>query len=196
MSDLDQGKVVFATFDEAERTATKMRKSHGAAFQVYKVEGGWAIGGVHVKKKREPQKKKSFLDLKSLLEEYKTYENDNSVDNYIHDVVAESEKEHVESVSNGENLLWILIGVNVLTGRELQMANDKKYLVLTIKNDVEQKQIQMGGAFERHIPLVSRLADSLQGKSILWHTWNSKSNANKWTSDKWFYLIEENTSEA
>ncbi len=173
-----------------------MRKSHGAAFQVYKVEGGWAIGGVHVKKKREPQKKKSFLDLKSLLEEYKTYENDNSVDNYIHDVVAESEKEHVESVSNGENLLWILIGVNVLTGRELQMANDKKYLVLTIKNDVEQKQIQMGGAFERHIPLVSRLADSLQGKSILWHTWNSKSNANKWTSDKWFYLIEENTSEA
>ena len=171
MSDLNQGKVVFTTFDEAERTATKMRKSLGAAFQVYKAEGGWAIGGVHVKKKREPLRKKSFLDLKSLLDEYKAYENDNSVEDYIHDVVAESKKEHVESVSNGENLLWILIGVNVLTGRELQMTNDKNYLVLTIKNDLDQKRIQMGGAFERHIPLVSRLADSLQGKPILWHTW-------------------------
>jgi hypothetical protein len=196
MNDLDQGKVVFATFSDAEKTAIAMKKLHGAAFSVYKVEDGWAIGGVHLKKKKEPLRKKSLIDLKLLLDEYKAFENDNSVEDYIHDVVAESEKEHVESVSNGENLLWILIGVNVLAGRELQMANDKNYLVLTIKNDVDQKRIQMGGAFERHIPLVSRLADSLQGKPILWHTWNSKSNANKWASDKWFYLIEENINSA
>jgi hypothetical protein len=48
--DLNQGKVLFASFDEASRVSAQMRKNKGERFQPYRVDGGWAIGGKHLKK--------------------------------------------------------------------------------------------------------------------------------------------------
>ena len=70
------------------------------------------------------------------------------------------------------------------------MNNDTSYLVLTVKNDSQTLTIQMGGAFSGSIPLISAQAKALQGRKIVWHTWNSASNPTKWQRSKWFYMIE------
>lgn len=182
------GKKLYASYDEAERAAKAMRTRHNENFQAVKADGGWVVGGVHLKGKTPYKRVKALADIRALFRDLESISETDVVD-YANQIVAESANSKVSEL-NGEGENWRLVSWEVVRGHQLQMNNDKPYLVLTVASDEQTLRIQMGGAFSRHIPLVSAQADSLRGRGIVWHTWNSARQPTKWERSKWFYMIE------
>ncbi len=187
--DLNLGKKIFSSFEDAEKAAASMRKSKSEPFKTYKVNGGWAVGGVHL---NTPAKKvKSLSDLKTVLNNLKSSDEDDSVEEYIDLIESESKSDKINTVFGTEQI-WRLISYSEKSGTQLGMKNNKNYLVLEITNGTEIKKPKMGGAFEPHIPLMKKIAETLINSPVIWHTWNPKSNPNQWNNDSWFYRLEEN----
>lgn len=184
----DSGKKLFASYDEAERAARAMRTRHNENFQAVKADGGWVVGGVHLKSKTPYKRVKALAEIRALFRDLESISEADVVD-YANQIAAESAASKVSEINGGsEN--WRLVSWEVVPGRQLQMNNDKSYLVLTVASDKQTLRIQMGGAFSRHIPLISAQAESLRGRSIVWHTWNSALQPTRWERSKWFYMIE------
>jgi len=183
------GKIKYQTFDEANKVAEKMRKTHHESFTAYRTNDGWCVGGNHTRPIKKTNKVNSLQEMRNLFYDYKLDQDDLSVDDYIDEIQSE-ERSNKVSVINGDGLHWILEEVEFQLGRELGMNNDKRYLVLTVKNTFETKQIRMGGAFEKSIDLLYRYALNLKKDSIVWHTWNNPNSPKKWSSDLWFYRID------
>lgn len=184
-----QGKIVYSSYEQANRVAEKMRKTHHESFTAYRTTDGWCVGGSHTRPMKPVKKINSLQDLRNLFYEYKLDSDDLSVDDYLDEILSEERRNKV-SVTNGENFHWILSEIQFKSGRELGMNNDKRYLVLNVKNNTDTKLIRMGGAFEKSIDLLYRYALDLKGDAIIWHTWNNSNSPNKWDSDVWFYRIE------
>lgn len=182
----NSGKNLHASYAEANKVAQRMRTRHNENYQPVKVDGGWVVGGTHVKSKTPYKRVKAFADIRALLDGIGS---EADVVEYGNQIGAEVAKSKVSEVNgHGEN--WRLASWEVVLGRELQMNNDTPYLVLTVENDNETLRIRMGGAFSRHIPLISAQAETLRGRHIVWHTWNSARQAEKWERSRWFYMIE------
>lgn len=184
----DQGKTLHAAYTEAKREAERLSRAHNQGFQPYRVGAMWAVGGMHLRKVKAV---KSFGDLHQLLDPYKVGEVDASVDAYISDI----EREGLVSVSEEVGALqkWILVSADTKRGCDIGMSpsNMTVYLVLRLRNAERELQIKMGGKFSAHIPVVKRQCETLLNKSVRWHTWNSTTKQTNWSSDAWFYLIEE-----
>lgn len=189
MDDSD-GKKRYKTYGEAEKAAKVMRTRENENFQVLKVDGGWVVGGVHINNKTpyKREKVRSLEDIRSLFDNVADSISDADVVEYANTIDTEAVSKVSEVNGCGEN--WKLQSWAVVSGRQLQMANDTSYLVLTVESNERELRIQMGGAFARHIPLISAQAESLRGRSIVWHTWNSARQPTRWERSKWFYLIE------
>lgn len=191
--DLNFGKVVFKTQEEAQKVAQRMRKNRDEPFTTYKIpNSGWAIGGVLLKKKY-PVKVKSTKDIRLLWEEFKEDEFDTSVDDYTSEVEAK-ELGDESSTIYGDDSVWILINNYIKTGTELGMKTTSSYLVLEITNGIKTVRPKLGGAFSKYIPLMMKVANSLMEKPVIWSSWNPKSTPNKWDNDSWFYKLELNDS--
>jgi hypothetical protein len=189
--DLNQGKVVFKTQDEANKAAQRMGRNYEEPFRAYPVNGGWAVGGVFLKK---PIKKiKSLSDMREILKQFKDSDDDYSVDQYT-DLIESEESSNKVSTTFGDDSIWTLISYEEMTGTQLGMKTSGSYLVLEITNGIETKRPKMGGAFRPHIPLMKKMAESLLHKPVEWSTWNSKINSDKWANDSWFYKLELNDS--
>jgi hypothetical protein len=186
---MDEGKRPYNSYSEAERARRELMRRLHKPFNVYGKGGTWYVGGVHMKQRVPAKTLKSFDEIKLLFVE-EGPASDAEVSAYATEIVAETTagKETIESGSESE---CVVVAVSLKTGHELLMNNSKTYLVLDLVVGDKRKQIQMGGAFERHIPLVMKQAHRLKGKSILWHTWNSAAAPTKWGHEKWFYMIEE-----
>jgi hypothetical protein len=184
----NSGKKLFASFDEAEKAAKAMRIRHNENFQAVKTDGGWVVGGVHVKSKTPYKRVKALAEIRELFCDLESISESDLID-YANQIAAESATSKTSEI-NGDGEKWRLVSWEVTTGRQLQMNNDTSYLVLTVASDKETLLIQMGGAFSRHIPLISTQAESLRGRRIVWHTWNSARQPTKWERSKWFYMIE------
>jgi hypothetical protein len=188
---LNHGKIVFNTQEEAQKAAQRMSRNYDEPFTTYKIpNSGWAVGGVLLKKKR-PIKVKSTKDIKLLWEEFKDDELDTSVDDYTTEIEAKELTDEI-STAYGDDSVWILVDHHIKTGQELGMKTTGSYLVLEISNGIETVHPKLGGAFGRHIPLMSKVAESLKEKPVIWSTWNSKSNPTKWGNNSWFYKLELN----
>lgn len=188
---LNHGKIVFNTQEEAQKAAQRMSRNYDEPFTTYKIpNSGWAVGGVLLKKKR-PIKVKSTKDIKLLWEEFKDDELDTSVDDYTTEIEAKELTDEI-STAYGDDSVWILVDHHIKTGQELGMKTTGSYLVLEITNGIETVHPKLGGAFGRHIPLMSKVAESLKEKPVIWSTWNSKSNPTKWGNNSWFYKLELN----
>ncbi|MBE7418293.1 MAG: hypothetical protein HS128_11185 [Ideonella sp.] len=185
----NSGKKLHTSFEQAERAAKAMRTRHNENFQPIKVDGGWVVGGSHVKSKTPYKRVKSFVDIRALFDDIAESISETDVVEYAKQIDAESATSKVSEV-NGQGEHWKLVSWQVMSGRQLQMNNDTSYLVLTVENAHQTLQIQMGGVFSRHIPLISAQAESLRGRGIVWHTWNSARQPAKWERSKWFYMIE------
>ena len=191
--DFNQFKVTFKSKEEAEKAAQSMSRRHDEPFSVYPIPNiGWAVGGVFLKKKR-PIKVKSTKDIKLLWEEFKDDELDTSVDDYTKEIEAKELTDEI-STAYGDDSLWILVAHHIKTGQELGMKTTGSYLVLEITNGIKTVHPKLGGAFGRHIPLMTKVAESLKKKPVIWSTWNPRSNPNKWGNDSWFYKLELNDS--
>lgn len=186
--DSNTGKKLFTSYDEAERAAKAMRARHNENFQSVKVDGGWAVGGVHVKSKTPYKRVKELADIRKLFSDLDSISETDVVD-YANQIAAESAASKTSEI-NGHGEDWCLVSWEVVAGRQLQMNNDTSYLVLTVAKDKQTLRIQMGGAFSKHIPLISAQAELLRGRSIVWHTWNSIRQPTRWERSKWFYMIE------
>jgi hypothetical protein len=187
LMDSQTGKKRFTSYDEAERAAKAMRTRHNENFQAVKTDGGWVVGGVHVKSKTPYKRVKAMAEIRELFSELKaTLVTD--VDDYANQIAESAASKTSEINGEGEN--WRLVSWEVAAGRQLQMNNDTSYLVLTVESNEQTLRIQMGGAFSPHIPLISAQAESLLGRNIVWHTWNSSHQPAKWERGKWFYMIE------
>lgn len=184
--DTNIGKKVFATFEDADRAAKVMRAKHGEPLQPFKANGGWVIGGRYLKSSTPYKRVKSFADIHALFDDLGDSIAEKDVAEYATHITTET----VPSKVMGEGEGWTLVRVEKLTGRQLEMKNEKTYLVLTLEQAEKTLRIQMGGAFARHIPLVSIQATSLLGRKLLWHTWNPEADPTKWGTNKWFYMIE------
>ncbi len=189
MTNINEGKKLFATYSEANKVATSMSRTHKEGFEAYKVGNEWAVGGVHTRAIHKKPKVNAFEDIRILLDEFKESANDTSVDDYISEIEIDSLSK--ESTIQGENFDWILKDVDLKLGREIGMAasNDKKYLVLMLEKGLEKLTLKMGGNFSRHIPLIKKQAESLKDSAVIWHTWNS--NTSSWGTDAWFYRLEK-----
>lgn len=187
--DINDGKQLFDSKMDAERIAQKMSRSHSEAFTVYKVGSKWTVGGVHIKAAPKNSKVKSLEDIRILLQDFVESEDEASVDDYITEIQNESLGK--ESSTQGESDDWILRKVELKMGCEIGMSqtNSKTYLVLSLDKTAERVTVKMGGNFSRHIPLISRQAESLKGRAVIWHTWNNKTS--NWGGNDWFYRIEE-----
>lgn len=185
---LNEGKKFFDNFLDAKKIAKKLSRENNRGFDVYKLDGQWAIGGIHMKKIDQRAKIKSFDDIRILLDKFKISEDDESVESYISDIQEESLSK--KSDIYGEAGEWVLRSVDVRIGRDIGMSfgNESRYLVLSISNKKDNLEIKMGGKFGRHIELIKRQADGLVGSSIVWYTWNN--NTSNWSSTSWFYRIE------
>jgi hypothetical protein len=190
--DYNQGKVVFSTKDEAERVAKRMSQKYSEAFSAYKIAAGWAVGGVFFKKPKK-LKVKTLDEIKDLWKILRENEEDLSIEEYA-DSVEEKENANEISTTFGADSVWILTDYSMKTAEELGFKTRGNYLVLTITNGLETKHPKMGGAFERHIPLVTKVAESLRNKAVIWSTWNPSYNPSKWGSNSWFYKLEEDES--
>jgi hypothetical protein len=191
MMNLNQFKVTFKTKEDAEKAAQNMSRRHDEPFRVYQIPNiGWAVGGVFLKKKR-PIKVKSTKDINLLWEEFKNDEFDTSVDDYTTEVEAKELTDEI-STAYGDDSVWILVNHYIKSGTELGMKTTGSYLVLEITNGIETVYPKLGGAFGRHIPLISKVAESLKEKPVIWSTWNSNSNPTKWGNNSWFYKLELN----
>jgi hypothetical protein len=191
-ADYNQGKVVFTSKDEAEKVAKKMAQKFSEAFTAYKIDAGWAVGGVFLKKPKK-LKVKSLDEIGDVWKILRENEEDMSFDDYA---VSVKEKENSDEVSTtfGDDSVWILTDHVMKTAEDLGFKKRGNYLVLTITNGLETKHPKMGGAFERHIPLMTKVADSLVNKAVIWSTWNPSYNKTKWGSNSWFYKLEEDTA--
>ena len=189
LTNINEGKKLFATYSEAAKVAESMSRVHKEGFEAYKVGNEWAVGGVHTKAIHKKQKVKSFDDIRILLDEYKESEDDTSVEDYISDI--ENDLVSKESSIQGENSDWILKDVDLKLGRDIGMSasNDKTYLVLVLAKGLEKLTLKMGGNFSRHIPLIKKQAESLKDSAVIWHTWNSSTSS--WGNDAWFYRLEK-----
>lgn len=187
MSD-DHGKKKYVTYIEAQREAERLTRAHRQGFQPYRVGSMWAVGGMHVKKVKTV---KSLGDLHQLLDPYKDGDVDASVDAYISDIANEGLFSESEEV--GAHQKWVLLSAETMRGCDIGMSpsNMTVYLVLTLKKSDQEMHIKMGGKFAVHIPVVKRQCEKLLNKSVRWHTWNSATKRTNWSSDEWFYLIEE-----
>jgi hypothetical protein len=183
------GKKLYKTYEEAERASKTMRNRHNENFQPVKADGGWVVGGVHMKSKTPYKRVKALADIRALFEDVAESISEADVVEYATQIAAESATSKVSEL-NGDGEDWRLVSWEVVPGRQLQMSNDSSYLVLHVENDKQTLRIQMGGAFSRHIPLVLAQAKSLRGRGIVWHTWNSARQPAKWERSKWFYMIE------
>ena len=188
---LDHGKNVFKTQEEAQKVAQRMSRNHEKPFKAYLVDGGWAVGGKFFK---NPIKKiKSLSDMREILNQFKESEDDCSVDEYTNLIKSEENSNKV-STTFGNDSIWTLISYETMTDAQLGMKTGSNYLVLEITNGIETKRPKMGGAFQPHIPLMNKIAESLLHKPVEWSTWNSISNPDKWGNDSWFYKLELNES--
>lgn len=185
----NSGKILHKSYEEAERAAKAMRTRHNENFQPVKADGGWVVGGIHVKSKTPYKRVKAFADIRALFDDITNSISEADVVEYANQIEAESATPKVSEV-NGRGENWKLMSWEIMSGRQLQMSNETPYLVLTVENDKQTLRIQMGGTFSRHIPLISTQAESLRGRSIVWHTWNSSHQPTKWERSKWFYMIE------
>lgn len=185
----NSGKKLHKSYEEAQKAAEVMRARHNENFQPVKIDGGWVVGGVHVKSKTPYKRVKMFADIRALFDDVAESISEADVVDYANQIDAELATSKVSEV-NGQGEDWRLVSWEVKSGRQLQMNNDTSYLVLTVQNDKQMQRIQMGGAFSRHIPLISAQAESLRGHSIVWHTWNSAQQPLRWERSKWFYMIE------
>lgn len=185
----NSGKQLYTSYEETERAAKAMRTRHNENFQPVKVDGGWVVGGTHVKSKTPYKRVKALADVRALFDDIAESVCEADVVAYSNQIDAESAASKVSEV-NGDGENWQLVSLEVMSGRQLQMNNDTSYLVLTVESDKQMLRIQMGGAFSRHIPLISAQAESLRGRSIVWHTWNPARQPSKWERSKWFYMIE------
>jgi hypothetical protein len=190
-TDLNQGKVVFTSKEDAERAARKMSQKHGEAFAAYKLAAGWAVGGVFLKKPRK-LKVKSLDEIKDLWSDLQHDHDDSAIDEYADAVLAKASSEI--STQFGADSVWILSGYSIKTSHELGFKTRGKYLVLDITNGIETKQPKMGGAFEPHIPLMTKVAEALINKAVIWSTWNPRHDPTKWGNNSWFYILQEDTS--
>lgn len=186
---LDEGKKIYSSYEEAERVARAMQATYKKNFTAYRTEGGWVIGGVHINAKKPYKRVKSFNELRALFVHLDDAVDDQKIEQYANLIEIESQSDK-ESSLNGQDEGWLLKSWSIATGRDLSMNNDKEYLVLHIESKESKLDIQMGGAFSPSIDLISKQAQSLIGKCIVWHTWNSYGKPNKWSKSKWFYMIE------
>lgn len=186
--DSNTGKKLFTSYDEAERAAKAMRFRHNENFQTFKVDGGWAIGGVHVESKTPYKRVKALAEIRKLFNDLESISETDVVE-YADQIASESAASKTSEI-NGKGEDWRLVSWEVALGRQLQMNNDTSYLVLTVANGEQTLRIQMGGAFSKHIPLISTQAESLRGRRIVWHTWNTTGQPTRWERSKWFYMIE------
>lgn len=183
------GKKLHKSYEEAERAAKAMRTRHNENFQPIKATEGWVVGGIHVKSKTPYKRVKAFTDVHGLFDDIADLISETDVVEYANQIDAELDASKVSEINgHGEN--WRLVSWEIMSGRQLQMNNATSYLVLTVQNDMRELRIQMGGAFSRHIPLISAQAEALRGRSIVWHTWNPARQSTKWEPSKWFYMIE------
>lgn len=189
MTNINEGKKLFATYSEANKVATSMSRTHKEGFEAYKVGNEWAVGGVHTKAIHKKQKVKSFDDIRILLDEFKESASDTSVEDYISEIEIDSLSK--ESTIQGVTDVWILKSVDLKLGRDIGMSqtNDKTYLVLALEKGSQKLMLKMGGNFSRHIPLIKRQAESLLNSAVVWHTWNSTTSS--WGADAWFYRLEK-----
>lgn len=187
--DSNSGKKLYTTYEEAERAAKSLRARLNENFQPVKADCGWVVGGVHLKNKVPYKRVKDFADIRALFDDLVESVSDSDVDDYANQIAKESATSKVSAV-NGDGENWELVSWETKTGRQLGMNNDTNYLALTVQRNSQFLQIQMGGAFSRHIPLISVQAESLRGRAIIWHTWNSSREPAKWERSKWFYMIE------
>lgn len=187
--DCNSGKKLHKNYEEAARAAKVMQTRNNENLQPIKAEGGWVVGGVHVKNKMPYKRAKALDEIRTLFKDIadSTFEVD--MVEYANQIEAESATGKASEV-NGQGEGWKLVSSEVMSGRQLQMNNDTSYLVLTVESGNQTLNIQMGGAFSRHIPLISAQAQSLRGCCIVWHTWNSARQPRKWESGRWFYMIE------
>lgn len=193
--DANGGKKLFTSYDDAERAAKAMRVRHVEPFRPVKVDGGWVVGGNHLKSKTPYKRVKSFSDIRALFEEIAESISEADVAEYANQIATESASSKVSEV-NGDGENWVLISSAVMSGTELGMSNSTPYLVLKLENGNQELTIKMGGEFRKHIPIVSAQAESLLGRSIVWHTWNSSRQPTKWKRSEWFYLIEPMSNRA
>ncbi|MCC6852176.1 MAG: hypothetical protein IT502_07675 [Rubrivivax sp.] len=184
--DANSGKKLFASYEDADRAAKAMRTRHDEPFRPVKVEGGWVVGGRHLKRLAPYKRVKAFADIPALFAELADSVSENDVAEYANQIRAENAPSEV--IGEGER--WKLISADVQIGKQLGMKSDKPYLVLTLTREAQTLRIQMGGAFSRHIPLIARQAESLLGRNIIWYTWNPSNDPTKWENNKWFYMIE------
>ncbi len=190
---MNQGKVTFKNRDDAEKAAQNMSRRYDEPFSVYQIPNvGWAVGGIFLKKKR-PLKVKSTQDIRLLWQGFKDDELDSSLDEYT-SAVEKKELSDEISTANGDDSVWILVKHYIKSGSELGMKTAGQYLILEITNGIQVVKPKMGGAFASHIPLMSKVADSLLEKAVIWSTWNPKSDPKKWGNDSWFYKLEQNES--
>lgn len=187
--DANSGKKLFTSYSEAEKIAQAMRARHNEPFQVVKVEGGWVVGGTHVKTKIAYKRVKSFADIRALFDDLADSISEEDVSEYANQIAKESTSSKVSDV-NGDGENWTLTSSEVLPGIALGMSNSTPYLVLSLVNGDQRLHIKMGGEFRRHIPLVAAQAKSLIGRNIIWHTWNPARQPAMWRRSEWFYLIE------
>lgn len=183
------GKKLYRTYEEAERAAKSLRTRLNENFQPVRTDGGWVVGGVHLKNKTPYKRVRDFADIRALFDDLADSVSDADVAEYANHIAAESATAKISAV-NGNGESWTLMSWETKTGRQLGMNNDTNYLTLTVQRESQTLQIQMGGAFSRHIPLISAQAESLCGRTIVWHTWNSPRDPAKWERSKWFYMIE------
>lgn len=186
----DQGKKKYASYTEAQREAARLSRAHKQGFQPYRVGSMWAVGGMHTKKVKSV---KSLADLHELLDPYKDGDVDASIDAYISDIAREGLVSASEEV--GAQQKWVLLSAETKRGCDIGMSpsNTTVYLVLSLKKSDQELQIKMGGKFAVHIPVVKRQCETLRNKTVRWFTWNSAAKRTSWTSDEWFYLVEEDT---
>jgi len=189
---VDDGKKIYTSYDEAARTASRMRLKLNENYVPYKTENGWMIGGVHVKKKQAYKRVKTLQDIKLLFSDVENIDNSDAGDivDYYNLIYKEYQAKK-SSKLNGDDTRWFVEDVKLMSGRELEMNNDNEYLVVFVNNGLEKLRLKMGGAFKKSISLVKKQAESLINKPVIWHTWNSKISPNKWGSDSWFYLLEK-----
>ena len=188
----NNGKKLHNNFEQAAKAAKAMRTRHNEGFRPVNGDGGWVVGGTHVKNKT-PYKRvnvKALAYIRALFDDIPDSIPEADKLAYANDIHAESTKSKVSEV-NGDGENWRLVSWEVMSGRQLEMNNDTSYLVLAVKRNEQMLRIQMGGAFSRHIPLISAQAESLRGSCVVWHTWNSTREAEKWKSNRWFYMIEK-----
>lgn len=184
------GKTSFSNKNDAEAAATKMSRKFSQPFAAYQSKGKWYVGGKFIK--HRPQiKVKGLLDLKEAWQQFQDDQNDPVVNDYIETVEATTAQNTQESMLRGDDGIWTLLGLSEKRGTELGFRNDKIYLVLEVGNGHETIHLKMGGAFARHIPLMTKVAQSLLDQPIVWSTWN-KVGQTQWLENEWFYRLDLN----